>query len=403
MAFATGPAKQLRYKKQSSADTLPGATGAQSLRRVESTLDVTKDTYQSNEIRTDMQVSDFRHGVRRTPGNLKGELSPGTYKDFIAAVLRKDFAAVPALSNLSITIAANGSNYTLTRASGSFLTDGVKIGDVVRLTAGGFAAGNLNKNLLVIALTATVATVLALNGSALVAEGPIASATLTIPGKKTYVPASGHTDDMFAIEHWHSDVSLSEVYTGCKIGSAAIDLPPTGMAAISFALTGKDMVPNTSAYYTNPTAVTSTGVVAAVNGVLLVNGIPVAICTGLNIKLNSNLSGEPVVGSNSIPNQFQGRIQVDGQMTAYLQDATLRDGFLNESEVSLIAVLTTSGAANADFIGFTLPRIKLGGATKNDGEKSIIQTLPFTALLNTAGGTGTSGEASTIVVQDSAA
>lgn len=403
MTHATGVAKQLRYKVESAYGTAPGASGAQLLRRVESTLDLSKDTYQSNEIRADYQISDFRHGVRRVGGNLKGELSPGTYKDFIAAALRKDFATVTALTGLSITIAASGANYTVTRGSGSYLTDGIKIGDVVRLTAGSFTAGNLNNNLLVIALTATVATVKTLNGSALTAEGPIASATMTVPGKKSYVPLTGHTDKSFSVEHWFSDISQSELFTGCKIGSLGIDLPPTGMATIDFGLAGQDITTATSAYYTSPTAATSTGVVAAVNGILLVGGTAVAICTGLNIKLNGNLSGDPVVGSNTIPSQFQGRVQVDGQFTAYFQDATLRDNFIDEDEISLVVVMSTGNSAAADFIGFTLPRIKLGGASKGDGEKGIIQTMPFTALLNSSGGAGTSSEASTIIIQDSQA
>lgn len=403
MTLATGVAKQLRYKVESAYGTLPGATGAQLLRRVESSLDLSKDTYQSNEIRTDYQVSDFRHGVRRVGGNIKGELSPGTYEDFIAAALRKDFAAVSAMTSLSVTITGTGPTYTVARGSGSFLTDGVKVGHVVRLTAGSFTAGNLNKNLLVLAVVALELTVMVLNGTSLTAEGPIASATLAVTGKQSYIPATGHTDKSYSIEHWYSDVSQSEVFTGCKIGSLGIDLPPTGMATIDFGVAGQDVTTDTGEYYTSPTAQTSTGIVAAVNGLLLVNGTAVAICTGLSVKLNGNLSGDPVVGSNVIPSQFQGRVQVDGQFTAYFESGTLRDNFLDEDEISLIAVLTDNEDADADFIGITLPRIKLGGASKGDGEKGIIQTFPFTALLNSAGGAGISSEATTIIIQDSQA
>jgi len=50
-----------------------------------------------------------------------------------------------------------------------------------------------------------------------------------------------------------------------------------------------------------------------------------------------------------------------------------------------------------------LPRIKLGGQQKNDGSGGIVQTFPFQALLNANGGTGTSSEQTTIVIQDTAA
>ena len=48
---------------------------------------------------------------------------------------------------------------------------------------------------------------------------------------------------------------------------------------------------------------------------------------------------------------------VTGQFTAYFQDGTLRDAFVGEGEVGIVAALTTSNAANADFIAFNLPRV----------------------------------------------
>ena len=47
----------------------------------------------------------------------------------------------------------------MSQIAGDFLTGGFKIGDVIRLSVGTFNALNLNKNLLIVALTATVATV----------------------------------------------------------------------------------------------------------------------------------------------------------------------------------------------------------------------------------------------------
>jgi hypothetical protein len=54
-------------------------------------------------------------------------------------------------------------------------------------------------------------------------------------------------------------------------------------------------------------------------------------------------------------------------------------------------------------VSFVLPRVKLGSADIDDGEKNLSQTLSFTALYNSAGGAGTSSEQSTLVIQDSQA
>ena len=68
-----------------------------------------------------------------------------------------------------------------------------------------------------------------------------------------------------------------------------------------------------------------------------------------------------------------------------------------------MAALSASPAAGADFLSFALPRVKFGGAAKDDGDKSLVQTLPFTALFNSAGGTGQGTEQTTMYIQDSQA
>lgn len=403
MTLASGIFKKLAYKVESTYGTVPSASSAQALRRVQATLGLSKDTYTSAEIRTDMQVSDFRHGVRKVSGNINGELSPATYKDFIAAALKRDFAAVSAISSVALTIAGSGPTYTVTRGSGSYLTDGVKIGDIIRLSVGSLNASNISKNLMVTALTATVATVIVPNASSMVAEGPISGCTVTVIGKKTYVPATGHTDKSWAIEAWYSDISQSEVFSGCKVSKVNINLPPSGMATIGLDFMGKDITTAASQYFTSPTAATTTGVLAAVNGVIRLNSVTVAIITGLSVEINSEFTSAPVVGSNTISNAFPGTVKVSGQVVAQFQDETLRDVFINETEVDLYAVFTTDNTAAADFVQIALPRIKFGGASKNDGQGSIVQTIPFTALYNSTGGTGISKEATTISIQDSQA
>lgn len=403
MAFSTGVKKQLIYKAETTWGTLAGASGAQRLRRVTSTLSLKKQTYESQEIVDHYQVGDMRHGVRTVDGSIRGEISPGTWKDFLAATVRKAFASVSAITGLSLTIATSGANYTITRGSGSFLSDGVKAGDVVRITAGSVNAANLNKNAIVLSVVALTATVWVMNGLAMTAEGPIASCTLTVVGKKAYTPTSGHTDPSFTIEHYHSDITKSLTFTGCKVNSMSIKLPATGISEVEFGLMGKDAVSASAAYFTSPTAATTTGVLAAVNGVVTLNGAKVATITGLEISVNGNVSGTPVVGSNSQSDLANGRVRVSGRITALFEDLTYFDLFDAETEFAIAAAFTTSSAAAADFVSFVMPRVKLGSADIDDGEKNLVQTLAFTALYNSAGGSGTSSEQSTLVIQDSQA
>lgn len=251
-------------------------------------------------------------------------------------------------------------------------------------------------------VTATVLTVIVLNGSTLTAEGPIATAGVSVFGKKTFAPLTGHTDDSFTFEEWYSDITQSEVSTGLKVNTVGISLPATGLTTVDFSFMGKDQVQaGTTQYFTAPTAQGTNGIFAAVNGALIVNGTVVALVTGLTVNINRNLSMEPVVGSNTHPDIFEGRIIVDGEFTAFFINGTFRDLFKNETESSLVVALTTSNLKDAEFMSIALPRIKVNSDTKDDGEKGIVSTHSFTALLNNAGGAGIATERTTISIQDS--
>lgn len=400
---AAGVFKQVAYKKEVTYGLIPAAASAQALRRVSSVVDLEKDTYLSNEIKPSFQKSDFRHGVRRGKGKLQGDLQCKTYADLFAWTLKRDFGAITAITAASITVAGSGPTWTVTRAAGSWLADGVKVGHVVRLSAGTFNALNLSKNLLVVSLTATVLTVITLNGSALFAEGPITGSTITVIGKTTFIPQTAHSDNSFSYEHWFPDLGQSEVYSGGKVAQIALSLPPTGLAQIDVDMEFQNVTTAAAQYFTSPTAITTTGALAAVNGVLRAGGVSYAIVTGLNFSIKPGLAGDPVVGSNLIPFKFPGAVMISGQFTAYFADVTLRDAFLNETEIDLIAAFTADNSAAADFLSFAFPRIKVGSAGKTDGEGGIVQTFDFQALEALTGGSGIATEKTTLQIQDAQA
>lgn len=400
---AAGVFKRLVHKFEATFGVANGPAGGQIDRRVTSTVDLNKDTYQSQEIRTDFQRYDFRHGVRRVGGQLTGELSPGTYADFFAQALKRDFTAVTAITGLTVTIAASGAFYTLTRSTGSWITDGIRVGLGFRLTGAGLNAANVSKNLVVMALTPLVATVLVLNGVAMVAEGPIATVTATVPGKVTYLPLTGHTDKSMNIEHYYADLGQYELFLGCKTDKLGLQLPPTGLSMVTADIIGQDVQTGSGAYFSAPTAAGTGLATAAVNGALTMGGAVVASLTGLSFDIDPTFTGDPVVGSNKVPFLFPGSVVVSGQATAYFDSVTLRDQFYNETEIGMVAVLSTSNGATADFIAFTAPRLKLGGAAKDDGDKGLVQTIPFQALLNLGVIATTGYEQTTFQVHDTLA
>ena len=407
--IASGISKLLTFKKQTGLGVQATAPAGQNLRRTMSTLDKKKATYASKEIRPSQQRADFRHGVVMVDGTISGELSVGTYQAFTESICRQlSLVPVSVSGLLDIVSASTGTNTgTLTTTAGSFMngSNKFKIGYVVRCT--GFtttATANNSANMIITAMTDKVLTVARLDAAAIVAKTETGSVTIAMPGKYTYVAQSGQTRDYYTIEHNFADIAQSEVFTDCVVTQVDIKLPASGMAAIDFVMKGLNMVPSAGpGYFTAPSAVTSGSVLAAANGVVYIGANPVALITGANISIKGNHSMiGGVVGSNAEPDIFPGDVVVDGQITVLFQDNVIRDIFLQETEVAVYLAFTTNNTPTADFVSYIMPRVKLGGAMKDDGEKGLVMTMPFTALENVAGGPGVSSLPTTIAIQDSA-
>lgn len=405
MTIAKGVFKTTRIKRQSAKGSLAGATLGQILRREKSVFELAKETYTTeSEITSVQQVKSSRHGVRIVNGSIDGILSPGTYSDPLSAILRRDFAAVTAITAMSITVAGAGPTFTVTRAAGDFLTGGIKVGMVVRLTAGSFNAANLNKNLLVISVTALVVTVMPLNGVALFAEGPIASSTMSVPGKVTYAENTGHTNIYHTVEEWYPDTSVSERNIDVKFLKADVAIPGSGNATIKFGATGLDQTRDVTAYFTSPAAETTSDVLTAASGLLIVNGTAIAVVTDLSFTLDGKGDpAKPVVGANIRPDVFTGNLNVSGSFTAYFESGTLPDLFLNETATSLVSALSSNTTAAAEFISWSMSNVRLNSATPDDNQTGLTRTYSFVALYNGSGGAALANQATAIQVQDSLA
>ena len=404
-SIAQGVNKQTRIARQSAKGTLASASGGQVLRRKTSTFELAKETTDTTaEITATQQVVSSRHSVRTVNGKLSAILSPGTYADPLSAVLRRDFAAVPAITGASVTIAGSGPLYTVARAAGSFLADGIKIGMVVRLAAAGLNAANAGKNLLVTDVSATVLEVLVLNGSDLAAEGPIASATVSVPGKVSYVPTSGHSQPYYTVEEWYADAEVSERNQDVKFTQAALALPGTGNATVDFTAIGLDQTSGDSAYFTAPAVESTTPALVAASGILLVNGAVQAVVTDLSCTIDgSGAAADGVVGSNVRPDVFSGKVKVSGSFTVYFEGGVVPNLFVEEISTSIVSALTAGGEADADFLTLTMSNVKLNSSTPDDNETGLKRTYNYMALLNAAGGAGAATELTTVQIQDSAA
>jgi hypothetical protein len=400
---AQGVAATLKRVKQSALGS-PGSTGSQYMRRVTFAPAKQAQTYESQEIVNHQQSTGATQGPSQIVGTLNGELSPGTYALETAALLRRDFAAAfTPIAAASLTIAGAGPTYTVTRAAGSWLTDGVKAGMAVRLSVGALNAANLSKNLVVMTATATVLTVFPWNGVALVAEGPITGCTISGPGKETHPPTSAHTNDYFSWERWFGDASFSDLYTDVKPASMQVTIPATGNPTISIPMSGLGRTIGTAEVLTSPSAATTTNLLATALGKIVINGV-VTTVTNIQFTIDGTTStGEAEVGSATFSDLQRGRIKASGQFSAKFSSQALQTLRDNQTVVRLIVGAADSASATADFILVTFPAIKVMTDDADDGEKQIVRTYQFTAQYFGAGGAGTDSNQTIVQIQDSQA
>lgn len=400
MATAQGISVQLKRVRQSGLGS-PGSSGSKLLRRVTATLNKVTDVYSSNEIVPHQQSTGSTAGVQATTGSISGELSPGTFQLELENLLRKDAAATTSITGLSVTIAASGSGYTITRSAGDFLTGGIKIGDIVRLAGAGLDSANVAVNLLVTAVTSTVLTVFVLNGSSLTTEGPISSVTVSVPGKKVWTPTTGHVNSYISYEKWFSDITKSELFTDCKVAQAQIAMPATGIATIQLDVPGLARTVGSSEVLTSPAAATTTEVLTAVQGKVIVNGA-VTPCTSANVTITGNITqAEAEIGSNQRSDHQRGDIAVTGTITSKFSGTALMDLRDAQTPVTIVLVAANNSTGTSDFFTVVLNAVKFNSDDLDDGKKELVRTYNFTGQIPATGGDSLANHQAIVSLQDS--
>ena len=422
---ASGIFKQIRIDAETTYGVAPVASdvNAYVLRRASCDISPQLATFKSNEIRPDRQLITYRHGTQTIRGTLRGELSTASYKDIFASLLAGAFTAgaissiTAATNTLTYVAAANGVAATITRTTGSWITDGLKWGDLFRIAGSGVAANNA-RNFRILGLTSTTITVsrvpssaadaALINGSleALTAGTDTSgTVTFTVTGKKltTPDPFAGGTllDPSFTLEQYFSDQGVYELYTGCKPTEIRMNFVPSGISSFECTFLGQKYSNGSGQYFTAATGAATTNAASGVSGTIRVDDLDLGLVTNLNMTITGGHSVDPVIGTPFVPFVFPGVIDISGSLSILFYDETFFNVAVNETEVDLILVQTLNpGIANSDHISFKMPRIKLNSVQKDDGAKAIIGSYSFQALKYTAGGTGTAYDNTTLVIQD---
>ena len=193
----------------------------------------------------------------------------------------------------------------------------------------------------------------------------------------------GTTPKYFTIEDYAGDIDQARLFTGCSVSTMNVSLAPNQMVAATFGIVGKDM--SISATEKTVAAAGVSEPFDAYSGALKVADVDgiggasaLSVVTSVDFTVTNSFAPTFVVGSGSAPCLEFGRAEIEGTITAYFEDATLVNRFLNETE-SAIEVSVADPSANT--MTFLFPRVKFNAAdVPVDGPTSRVITLPFVAL-----------------------
>lgn len=93
MTIANGAQHSLHYVAESTYGTTPSTPAFKPLPHTGTTLAMTKDAVESEKLRGDRQVEDFRHGNKTVGGDITAELEYAAFDDFLEAALCGTWAA----------------------------------------------------------------------------------------------------------------------------------------------------------------------------------------------------------------------------------------------------------------------------------------------------------------------
>lgn len=201
----------------------------------------------------------------------------------------------------------------------------------------------------------------------------------------TNVLKVGTTAKSFTFERAFADIGQYGIFPGCMVKTTKLSVKPNEIVSGTFSLIGKGGSYSSSPLDASPTASQTNLPFDSFTGELSEGGSSIAVVTGLELSLENNLDPAYVVFSNQAAGVIPGRSNLTGTLSAYFENLTLLNKFINETESSLEFTL---GNGTTKSYTFLVPRLKYsGGSNPVKDEKGIILEMPFQALYDATTGT----------------
>jgi len=193
----------------------------------------------------------------------------------------------------------------------------------------------------------------------------------------------GTSQQFLTIEDGAADITQFRQFTGCGVSAMAVSVAPDQMVQATFNMVGKDMTQTAVTLDATPTAASGNEPFDSFSGAITEGGVAIAIISAMDFTLTNSLAPTMTVGAQTTPQLEFGRAEVAGTVTAYYQDATLINKFLNETESAIVLNLTDSASGGSH--AWTFPAVRYNGAAVPvSSPQSRLVSLPFVAVYDAA-------------------
>jgi hypothetical protein len=364
------------YREQTTPGVL--ATNDSSARVFRSTstagLRLVKSAVATAEVRSDLQKQRDRHGMRSVAGELPAELSLGTFDDLLQAVMRSTWSSPLTSGSFTLTSYVQSTG-VITRATGSFLGEGFRVGDTIFANS----AIGVNQNIPVVLTAVGTTTATVGNRTAWVDVSGPTGVTVTRSKKLTL----GTTRRYFSVEHWAPTIADSQRFIDVRVSSVSFTFERGQPIGVSFGFTGRDMQTGTSQYFTSPTTSTSLQMTAA-DSLAILLGAQSLTLTSATLTLNLNHILPEVAGSVTGPDVIEGQATVEGSVTFYVTSQAQLAAYLAETQVALSLLFRELGTNG--FVGVSATNCTFGDYTTERIGQSDAQLVTVPLIVGIASG-----------------
>ena len=194
----------------------------------------------------------------------------------------------------------------------------------------------------------------------------------------------GTEERSFTFERNYADITDGDYhyFQGMQVNSLAVSVAPDAMIGVTYGFVGKSLtVSDTIDTHGTTTPVGAYKPFDSFSATINEGGSAIANVTALDFTIENGLAPSFVIGSQTTKQPPLGKARVTGSLTAFFEDKTLLNKFLNETESSLDITFTDG----TNSVKFDFPRVKFNsGQADSTGEDQISLSMDFVALYDSS-------------------